>query len=48
MEYKAGSEDEAWDLIKGFYLERGCTLLKVNTDEYILNDVLARKLGLLD
>jgi hypothetical protein len=47
LEYTAGSEDEAWELIKEFYLERGCTLLKVNTDEYILNDVLARKLGLV-
>ncbi|MBC7645703.1 MAG: hypothetical protein H7095_01135 [Pseudopedobacter sp.] len=47
LEYEAGSEDEAWELIKGFYLERGCTLLKVNADEYILNDVLARKLGLV-
>jgi len=47
LEYSAGNETEAWEQIKGFYLERGCTLLKVGTDEYILSDVLARKLKLL-
>ena len=47
LEYSAGNETEAWEQIKSFYLERGCTLLKVSSDEYILSDVLARKLKLL-
>ncbi len=47
LEYSAGNEQEAWEQIKGFYLERGCTLLRVGSDEYILSDVLVRKLGLL-
>ena len=47
LEYSAGNETEAWEQIKGFYLERGCTLLRVGADEYVLSDSLARKLKLL-
>jgi hypothetical protein len=48
LELQAKNEDEAWVKIKGFYLERGCTLLGVGSDEYIISDPLARRLGLLD
>ncbi len=48
LELQAKNEDEAWLKIKGFYLERGCTLLNVGSDEYILSDALAQRLGLLE
>lgn len=45
--YEARDEDEAWEIIKAFYLPRKCTLLKVDEDEYIIGTELARRLGLL-
>ena len=48
LELEAKNEDEAWLKIKGFYLERSCTLLQVNQDEYIISDALIQRLGLLE
>lgn len=45
--YEAKDEDEAWEVIKAFYLPRKCSLMKVEEDEYIIADELARRLGLL-
>ncbi|GGJ22490.1 hypothetical protein [Deinococcus roseus] len=45
--YEAKDEDEAWEIVKAFYLPRKCTLMRVEEDEYIIGDELARRLGLL-
>ncbi len=51
LEEKAASDEEAWQKICAFYLERGCVLLEVTDapeqEEWILSDGLARRLGLL-
>lgn len=46
--HEAKDEDEAWEIIKAFYLPRKCSLLLVEEDQYIIADELARRLGLLD
>lgn len=51
----AGSEEEAWDKIRAFYLDRGCVLVRVTgpdihpdePEEWIFAAGLARRLGLL-
>ncbi|AFZ68663.1 hypothetical protein [Deinococcus peraridilitoris] len=46
LELQAPDEDEAWERIKAFYAARGCVLLRVGPDEYVLAEDLARRLGL--
>lgn len=51
IEEQASSEEEAWQNICAFYLERGCVLIQVTDaperEEWILAEGLARRLGLL-
>lgn len=47
LELQAGDEEEAWERIKAFYASRGCVLLRVGSDEYLLGEELARRLGVL-
>ena len=46
LELEAESEQEAWDRIKAFYASRGCVLVRVEDDEYVLGEELAERLGL--
>ncbi|MBB6100051.1 hypothetical protein HNR42_003516 [Deinobacterium chartae] len=43
----AASEEAAWEQVRDFYLERGCVLLRVEADEYVLSEQLAQHLKLL-
>ncbi|PYE56266.1 hypothetical protein [Deinococcus yavapaiensis] len=47
LELEADGEDEAWEKIKTWYLTRGCVVLRVEDDEYVLAENLAERLGLL-
>lgn len=47
LELSAHDEDDAWQQIKAFYLPRGCVLLRVEDDEYLVGEELARRLHLL-
>lgn len=51
LEETAKTEDEAWQKICDFYLERGCVLLSVTDaperEEWVFTEALARRLGLL-
>ncbi|WP_339096318.1 hypothetical protein ACINK0_10655 [Deinococcus sp. VB343] len=51
LEQEAQTEEEAWAKICGFYLERGCVLVRVEgseePEEWIFAAPLARRLGLL-
>ncbi len=47
LDLTAPSEERAWELIKAFYLERGCVLLRVGEDEYLIGEELAGRLGML-
>ncbi|MDO4246770.1 MAG: hypothetical protein Q4C89_12165 [Deinococcus sp.] len=51
LEEEAQTEEEAWAKICGFYLERGCVLVRVEgsdeLEEWIFAAPLARRLGLL-
>ncbi|WP_027480447.1 hypothetical protein [Deinococcus pimensis] len=46
LELEAPDEDAAWDAIKAFYLPRACVLLRVDGDEFVVGEELARRLGL--
>lgn len=52
LDLEAGSDDEAWGLIKDFYLERGNVLVVVGDgageerEEWIFSEALAERLGL--
>ncbi|ULH16422.1 hypothetical protein MF271_07505 [Deinococcus sp. KNUC1210] len=57
LEMEAGSDEEAWRMIREFYLERGCVLVRIgedlNTDagpddreEWLFSERLAERLGL--
>ena len=48
LELTAPTEDEAWAAIKDFYLSRACLLLRVEADEYVIAEELARRIGLTD
>ncbi|MFD1730089.1 hypothetical protein ACFSC4_01565 [Deinococcus malanensis] len=52
LDETAADEEEAWDKICSFYLERGCVLVSVEgleePEEWILTAELARRLGLLE
>jgi hypothetical protein len=47
----AGDEEEAWEKIVDFYLERGCVLVRVTDleepEEWLFTEELARRLGLM-
>lgn len=43
----APDEAQAWAAIKTWYLERGCLLLQVGPDEYLLSEALAGRLKLV-
>jgi hypothetical protein len=47
----AADEDEAWEKIRAFYLDRGCVLVQITggeePEEWIFAGALARRLGLL-
>lgn len=43
----APDEARAWDAIRAWYLERGCVLLQVGADEYLLSEALAGRLKLV-
>ncbi|MFC5848215.1 hypothetical protein [Deinococcus petrolearius] len=47
----AKSEEEAWNKIRAFYLDRGCVLVRVTgteePEDWLLAEALARRLGLL-
>ncbi len=47
LELEARDEDEAWETIKAWYVPRGCVVLRVGDDEYVLAENLARRLQLL-
>lgn len=47
LELQANDEQEGWERVKAFYESRGCVLLRVADDEYLLGEELARRLGLL-
>lgn len=47
LDLTAPSEERAWEQIKAFYLERGCVLLRVDGDEYLVGEELAGRLGML-
>lgn len=48
LEETARDEEEAWQKVRAFYLDRGCIALRVGEeDEYILTEALARRLHLL-
>lgn len=50
IDENATSEEEAWQKIVAFYLERGCVLLRITDaperEEWILSEELAGRLGL--
>lgn len=52
LDETAEDEEEAWNKICSFYLERGCVLLSVEgleePEQWILTAELARRLGLLE
>ncbi|MFC6591332.1 hypothetical protein ACFP81_04420 [Deinococcus lacus] len=43
----ADTEAQAWSIIKAFYLERGCVLVRAGDDEWIFSAQLLRRLGWL-
>lgn len=47
LELEARDEDEAWEKIKAWYVPRGCVVLRVGRDEYVLAESVARRLALL-
>ena len=47
LDLSASSEEAAWAAVRAWYLERGCVLLRVGADEYLLTEPLARRLKLL-
>ncbi|MFC4427491.1 hypothetical protein [Deinococcus navajonensis] len=51
LDETAGDEEEAWEKICAFYLERGCVLVRVTDmdepEEWILSAELAGRLGLM-
>lgn len=50
IEENAATEEDAWQKIVAFYLERGCVLLKITDaperEEWLISEELARRLGL--
>ena len=46
LDLTAPDEARAWQEIKTFYLERGCVLLRVEGDEYLIGEELAGRLGM--
>lgn len=52
LDETAKSDDEAWQKIRAFYLDRGCVLVKITDadelEEWIFSEALARRLGLLN
>lgn len=50
IEATASTEEEAWQKITTFYLERGCILIQIpdapEREEWIINEELAERLGL--
>ncbi|WP_425147167.1 hypothetical protein [Deinococcus sp.] len=53
IELEADDEEDAWAMIRDFYLERGCVLVRVgegtgpdDREEWLLNEALAERLGL--
>ncbi|MDB5046187.1 MAG: hypothetical protein JWQ08_2237 [Deinococcus sp.] len=54
IEETASTEEEAWQKIVAFYLERGCVLMEVQPeeegetpDQWLIAERLARRLGLM-
>lgn len=48
LDLEAASEEQGWQLIRDFYLERGCVILAIEHDgEWIVEEGLARRLGLM-
>ncbi|RJF73530.1 hypothetical protein D3875_05340 [Deinococcus cavernae] len=51
IEESAGNEEEAWQKIVAFYLERGCVLIQVTgtdeREEWLVGEDLARRLQLI-
>ena len=57
LDMEAGSEEDAWRMIREFYLERGCVLVRIgdglddagpdDREEWLFSERLAERLGLL-